>query len=749
MPARAVAKRRSITPAVVPGYRRTLSHKQRAAYVIGPKPPLPIWQRFAGATNTQAMKLVADTVNAPRPFAERAVDTHELVSWAAASGSAAQRRTMVKAFKQSNSAVLLVHHIGTLPKAQMESFVSDYFAAEGDLKSIVQWLRGVGAAWQRPRPIRAKARSRRKVRASKAGTRNWMGDFGEWLRDRAEDLRDSIGNLVDAVITAGKTLAQVIGEVESWAIGELRELARALIQAGKKVGDLLAAAVRINVELLKKFVEAIASVGGHLYALVLWSATQPLNWAIAVVGKLLKLQTKLMDILTPVLTDLVGCSAIVKALLGAGIVLGRLVATVVDQSQGYVEFLARAMLMSGQTIRSLLVEAANLTANACNAFVQGMLRIGHSVAQLIFSIATSSPTSLRSIVGALLRIGFVVGDILKAAATLASGPVSATIGALLKMNKTLSQLTSAALACTAPVVRATFNGFIAQGYKLQDILGALAGRTVSALHMGLDALLTIGMTLRNLVTEVVTSVAEHFRRGFFEGLIALGTTPLQIVKTASEVSSEAALAAFTAVIELFGGHRALSKQERAEAEKVFGSSINLNRVKIAVASLPADIINYINDEPPFSTMRIINFASRAEVDMPTLIHELAHVWQGVQTGPLYMVKAFESQIAAGVNSLFHTGHYDDEDAYAVTKEALRANQGDFSKFNPEQQANIVEYYWVQKFSGAPTSQLPAVKLLDAYARQVFKPLGTIPMKSRTKFGHGSARRLGPARLKTA
>ena len=97
-------------------------------------------------------------------------------------------------------------------------------------------------------------------------------------------------------------------------------------------------------------------------------------------------------------------------------------------------------------------------------------------------------------------------------------------------------------------------------------------------------------------------------------------------------------------------------------------------------------------------MYLLNFGPGARVDMQTIIHELAHVWQGVQEGPLYMTRALEAQIGAGVESLFHTGKYDDSAAYTVTAAALAANGGDLGKFNPEQQASIVEFFWVRAFS---------------------------------------------------
>jgi hypothetical protein len=171
-------------------------------------------------------------------------------------------------------------------------------------------------------------------------------------------------------------------------------------------------------------------------------------------------------------------------------------------------------------------------------------------------------------------------------------------------------------------------------------------------------------------------------------------------------------------------------------------------VKVAAASLPADVINYINGGRPFTTMYVINFASWATVEMHDLIHELTHVWQGVQTGPLYMVRALEAQIGAGVTSLFHTGKYDDSKSYDVFQADLVAAGGDFSRFNPEQQATIVERYWMMRFGG---STFPAavgdVSQYQPYAAQVkTKRTRAAAMKSRHLMG---ARRAQLAMRRTA
>jgi hypothetical protein len=132
-------------------------------------------------------------------------------------------------------------------------------------------------------------------------------------------------------------------------------------------------------------------------------------------------------------------------------------------------------------------------------------------------------------------------------------------------------------------------------------------------------------------------------------------------------------------------------------------------VKVAVASIPADLINLVNGGRPFTTMYVINFSSKAKIDMKTLIHELAHVHQGVVDGPVYMIQAIEAQLG--------------KEGYTVTNAMLRDRGNDLKKFNREQQAVIAEEFWYEEFGQheAAYRSLPSdgldVNLLRPYAQQ--------------------------------
>jgi len=141
---------------------------------------------------------------------------------------------------------------------------------------------------------------------------------------------------------------------------------------------------------------------------------------------------------------------------------------------------------------------------------------------------------------------------------------------------------------------------------------------------------------------------------------------------------------------------------------------------------------------------LLNFGPGATVNMQTIIHELAHVWQGVQDGPLYMTRALSAQIGAGLESLFHEGHYDDAASHLVTNQMLVDAAGDFKKFNPEQQATIIEAFWKARFADEPVApgpypkvalvgnRNPPLELLLPYARVVNPALRSGPTVRRAR-----------------
>lgn len=123
--------------------------------------------------------------------------------------------------------------------------------------------------------------------------------------------------------------------------------------------------------------------------------------------------------------------------------------------------------------------------------------------------------------------------------------------------------------------------------------------------------------------------------------------------------------------------RRLSITERALAFRIFGESIDYNRVRLITSGL----LEYRTVGNNIYIPRNFTIAN-AEVAQ-ILIHELTHVWQYQHGGTSYISISLGSQIAAGITRGNRNFAYD----YRL------AGGESFFDFSPEQQGSIVENYF--------------------------------------------------------
>jgi hypothetical protein len=137
--------------------------------------------------------------------------------------------------------------------------------------------------------------------------------------------------------------------------------------------------------------------------------------------------------------------------------------------------------------------------------------------------------------------------------------------------------------------------------------------------------------------------------------------------------------------------RVLNSEERAEAELVFGSSLDYGAVKVTEAPImgAGDIAR-----TPFDTIYFPpgTFKDGLSNYMPWLIHELTHAWQ-TQHGVSVATKLFWA--LHGKQAYVYGGE-------AALVEAVRQGKH-FTDFNTEQQGDILEDYYKKLKAGADTS----------------------------------------------
>lgn len=730
--------------------RLTTAVNRLTATEIGPA----IQSSFAQSQGN-ALQLTSTLLAPGRPLD----NSRLVVEWAGRlpASQASMRRVVIQAFQEQKQELLLVHRMAGLDAAETQAFVSDYLAAGGSMAALVEWLQLAGKALRlrartrarSARAVRVTPTARRLRRTVSRSTRGLLGDIWGAISSAGSSLVNWIKNLANAVIDGAKSLAKAVGEIASKAVGEIADFIEALVKAGRSLASILAEAVKKGADTLKKFIAAALEAGRSLGEILGWAASQIADTARTVVAELLRLGRKLVDILNAAIA--LGASAlraIARALSAAGQTVAAILGAVAAKTLATIQSVIQGLLDAGRALRDLLIAGAALAAAAVRNVVQALINLGKSVAEILAAIASQVASVVQAIVTALLQAGRAALEILQWALGQARALAKAIVSALLSAGQSLLALLRLAWQSIRSGFRALLQALIDVGTRVGQILDAIARNLFDAARTALEGLLQIGIRLAEVVKSILVDLLEASRRGFFELLVAIGQTPLKILQAAAEAGGSLLFLAITVFFEIWGGYRSLTARERQEAVRVFGASIALDRVKIAAGNVPAEVANWINGQTPFTTMYLINFskADSQRTDenfLRVLIHELTHVWQGVQVGPLYMLESVCSQFKAVLSG------GDRNAAYTYTEQNLVDANGNFGKFNREQQAAIVEDYWIVRFSSLSTTGLPPVDLLARYASQVFRPIRIRIPRSATSRAPSRSRARPPARRRLA
>jgi hypothetical protein len=389
--------------------------------------------------------------------------------------------------------------------------------------------------------------------------------------------------------------------------------------------------------------------------------------------------------------------------------------------KGAVKTVGDALKAAGKSLANAIGKVIKWTASKIADFVKGLLEAGRTVGELLAEALKKGAEAIRKFAQGLIAVGRQVREVLQAALQWSASHLEQLFRGLSLAGRKLAEVAREVARLTGTAIRRMVEGLYKAYRQVKDILVAFMKDQLSTIRMVLEGLFAAGVQLGRAIVSIVQDVAEQFRKGFFQGLIALGKSPFLIMKEALKTTGAVAALAFATLLDVLGGHRELTAEEKRQARRVFGTSIDLNRVKVAFASIPADLVNLVNGERPFTTMYVLNFSSKSKVDMKTLIHELTHTWQGVVAGPVYMIEALHAQTLG--------------EGYTVTNDMLRTRENKLSRFNREQQAVIVEEFWFEQWGRAEYPGLRGrgldVNLLRPYAIQVHKgravPVPTRPI----------------------
>ena len=125
------------------------------------------------------------------------------------------------------------------------------------------------------------------------------------------------------------------------------------------------------------------------------------------------------------------------------------------------------------------------------------------------------------------------------------------------------------------------------------------------------------------------------------------------------------------------GGRPLTTSEKKDAKFIFGSSIDLEKVRV---------VNALVANAPTTLGNFIRVGMDGKISRQTLIHELGHIWQFQTMGTGYISNSICKQVSAKVKTGSRNA------AYTITKADLRKTS--IYDLPAEKQATVIEIYFI-------------------------------------------------------
>jgi hypothetical protein len=618
--------------------------------------------------------------------------------------SAASRRSVLSAVIDSTGragSLFVVQKISGLKQKDARTCMSDFLASGGTIPDIAVWLQHAGQVI-RKHNIKASDTAGAVVDA--------IGDAGEWLIDTLEDgvdaILEAIDAIIDAITSAGASLVNLFEEVVSWTAEQIGHLLAALIEAGRKLIEFVGAVFDWTYKAVRKFIEAAFAVGFSI-AELLETVVSESYWV-------------LRRFINGIIRN-----------LGP---LGEVLDFILTQVENATSELWRSALLALRYAKANLLGAldwmAEKTAMAFEAILVAWESIGENLIR-VYEWALASGSEVWRLIGeATATIG---NSIYYAYNFLRTSGVQFLFDftrGLLKAGMAIAGIIGWAVEQTVQICGEIIRAALDAGRTLGEMLVEIARDPGNALNIFLQAVQDIGQTLDDLLHAVIVETAAEFMNEVANALLEIGTAVLDILLATLRLGAAFLATVVAALFNLLGTYRSLRPEEITDARKVFGNSLDYDLVFLSNEDPLNKIIFGIQDfftgnpdSRAFVTGNLINFdPSDHNLDRPTLIHELTHVWQFREVGGIYLAKALWAQGAGGdcatggynygydktsvtsANSLNIENDYAGGTMNTVSlgcdagmggDAALNNAGGNLSSFNPEQQGQIMMHWFVR------------------------------------------------------
>lgn len=597
--------------------------------------------------------------------------------------------------------LFIIQNLSMLKQRDARTGMRDYFEAGGQVGDVAEWLQLAGQVL-RAHNIKPSDTAGAVVDA--------IGDAAEWVVDALEDgvdaLLEGIDAIIDAITDAGAAIVDLFEEVVSWTAEQMGNLLAALIEAGRALGEFIGATFDWAYAAVSTFVRAAFDVGLAI-AELLENVVDETYWVLRrFVNGIIENLGPVGEILDFVLTQIEDATSELwrRTLLALRYAEARLTDALdwmAEQTSEVFEAIVRAWESIGESLIDLYEWALDAGAVVWRAIGEATATIGNSIWYAYNFLSTSGVQFIFDFTRGLLRAGMAVAEFL---------------GWALEQS----------IVVLGHVLRAAMDA----GTAIAELLVEVATEPGNAMNAFVEAMQDIGQTLDDLLQAAVIDTAEAFLDEVVRALLELGNAVVDILEAGLRLGGAALAILVADLLNRLGSYRPMRPQEIADARTVFGDSLDYDLIFLSTEDPVNEILFGVQDfftqnpdSRAFVTSNLINFdVDDGDIDRPTLIHELTHVWQSREVGGIYMAEAIAAQATGdGVNgdgynygytttnvaaadSLNIVDHYDGtqtnyRDLGFILGEGgdndLQAANGDFEAFNREQQGQILMHWFVR------------------------------------------------------
>lgn len=560
------------------------------------------------------------------------------------------------------------------------------------------------------------------VAASLARIGHSLLDLAEWAVVRgAQILKD----VVRGIIAAGKAVVDLMAAIASRTVAFIAEVTKALMDIGRTIINLTEDIITLGLETLRKFLDGLKQIADGLIRFAAEVVKLTYRSAEAFIGAMIDAGLAVAEIMA---TTIAGTywmfrrvvNAIIRRTGRFGEILDWVLTQAEDRFSELWEDALQAARFAGQNIKDAVAWALDQSDEALEAILNGWETMGERLADFYdeaINLAQSGVVAVFEHIGratvrlensVLYVLKYLENDFLPGMADFIKG----ALGAGYELAELIIDLGS----LTTQAAIQGFRVLLDLGHTFTDLLGLTMRNPEDALANLLTAVDEVGMTLRDIYQTVIVDSAEEFEVAVTETLRDLGRPIRQMLDAAVEVGFGAIGTVIGTLLNLLASYRPMTDGEIATARLIYGNTFDYSRVYFSQESLSNDIIFAIQDwnlDPSsedsraFVTNSLVNFdINDGPLSNATMIHELCHVWQFQETGPFYMAEAVHAQEWGDgynygyTNSANGNGGEDDLEGVFTDNPGFTAAQA-FEEFNREQQAEIIEHYYVRMYEESP------------------------------------------------